>query len=354
MHSIIDAARERLDDDLWGYVAGGAETETTLWRNRFAIDSLALRPRILRDVSSVDPRGSLLGQALRIPVVLAPIGAVEMIIPEGGVAAARAAERFGLMAFVSSVAAPSFEAVAQASAGPKSAQIYIRGDDAWVDALIDRAVAAGYGSITLTVDSAYYGRRERQLQTAWIPPTHRDPLDDFSWQPRVTWDSLDRMRERTSLPFVLKGIQTAQDAELALEHGIEVIWVSNHGARQLDHAQGAIETLREVVDVAGGRSEIVVDGAFMRGTDVLKAIALGADAVGLGRFQALALAAGGEEVLLRALELLEDEIRVSMGLLGVSRLGELDASFVTRAAARPAESSLRAAFPPVPTDWAAG
>ena len=140
---------------------------------------------------------------------------------------------------------------------------------------------------------------------------------DLTWQPRLTWEWLDRIRDRAGLPLIVKGIQTAEDAELALEHGVEVIYVSNHGGRELDQAEAAIETLREVVDVVGDRAEIVVDGGFMRGTDVLKAIALGARAVGLGRLQALALAAGGAAALVRALELLEDEIRTSMGLLGV-------------------------------------
>jgi isopentenyl diphosphate isomerase/L-lactate dehydrogenase-like FMN-dependent dehydrogenase len=351
MHSIIDAARARLDDDLWGYVAGGAETETTMRRNRVAIDSLALRPRILRDVSSVDTRTSLLGHSLRIPVVMAPIGALESLTPQGTIAAARAAERFGLMTVVSSVAEPGFEAVAAASAGPKSAQIYVRGDAAWVEALIERVVAAGYGSITLTVDLAYYGRRERQLQSGWTPPTHRDPGHDFSWQPRVTWDSLDRMRELTGLPFAIKGIQTAQDAELAVEHGVEVVWVSNHGGRQLDHGQGSIDALPEVVEAVGGRAEVVVDGGFMRGTDVLKAIALGARAVGIGRLQALALAAGGAGALVRALELIEEEIVVAMGLLGVTRLGDLDRSFLARVTALPSPSPLLAAFPRCGEDW---
>jgi glycolate oxidase len=351
MHSIVDAARARLDDDTWDYVAGSAETETSARRNRVGIDSLALRPRILRDVSNIDAGGSLLGHALRIPVLLAPIGAVEIITPEGGVAAARAAARFGVMAVASSVAEPSIETVAAAAAAPKTCQLYIRGDAAWADALIDRVVAAGYDAIAITVDTALYGRRERQLRTGWLPPTHRRGTADFAWQERLDWEWFDRMRDRASLPFMVKGIQTAQDAEIAVDRGVEVIWVSNHGGRQLDHCEATIETLREVVDVVGGRAEVVVDGGFMRGTDVLKAIALGADAVGLGRFEAIALAAGGEPVLVRALELLEAEIVTAMGLLGVTRLDELDASFVGRSTALAAPSALAAAFPTLQPDW---
>jgi len=307
---------------------------------------------VLRDVSSIDARGSLLGHPLRIPVVLAPLGSIELVTPDGGLAAARAAERFGLMVFVSSAAAPSFAAVAGAGCAARSAQLYIRGDAEWVDAQIEAIAAAGYSSITLTVDLAYYGRRERQLQTGWLPPVHRDPGFDMSWQSRLTWEVVERMRERTGLPFVLKGIQTAQDAELAVERGIDVIWVSNHGGRVLDHAEATIETLREVVEAVAGRAEIVVDGGFLRGGDVCKAIALGANAVGLGRLHALALAAGGAATLIEALELLELEIRTTMGLIGVSRLDELDASFVVRSIALPSASPLQSAFPPVPqTDW---
>jgi glycolate oxidase len=352
MDAIVDAARARLDDDVWDYLAGSAETETSARRNRLGIDALALRPRVLRDVSTIDPRAELLGHTLRIPVVLAPLGAVELITPEGGTAAARAAERRGAMVVASMVAEPSIEAVAAATRAPKSCQLYMRGDPSWADELIDRVAASGYDAVTITVDSSHYGRRERQLRSGWLPPSHASSTPRFVWQERLSWQELDRMRERTTLPFIVKGIQAARDAEIALERGVEVIWVSNHGGRQLDHCEATIETLREVVDaVAGGGTEIIVDGGFMRGTDVLKAIALGADAVGLGRLQGLALAAGGEPALVRVLELLEAEIVTSMGLLGVTRLEELDESFVSRSSALPAASPLLAAFPPPSDDW---
>ena len=161
------------------------------------------------------------------------------------------------------------------------------------------------------------------------------------------------MHEHSGLPMVVKGIQTAADAEIAVERGFEVVYVSNHGGRELDHGEATIEILREVVDAVAGRAAVVVDGGFMRGTDVLKAIALGAQAVGIGRLQALALAAGGEEALVRTLELLEEEIIVAMGLLGVVSLAELDHSYVTRAFAPPPRSSLLAAFPERQPDWPA-
>ena len=353
-HAIIDAARAKLEPDVWDYIVGAAETETTARRNRVAIDSLALRPRVGRDVENIDPSTSLLGHRLRIPVVLAPIGACEEITINGGIAQARAAERFGIMPTISSVTEPSFEAVGAASAGPKITQLYIRGDAAWADALIDRVRESGFIATAVTVDSAYYGRRERQLRTGWRPPTHRaGPEPGIVWQSRLSWDWIEQMHEHSGLPMVIKGIQTAADAEIAVARGFEVVWVSNHGGRELDHGEASIDVLREVVDAVAGRAAIVVDGGFMRGTDVLKAIALGAQAVGIGRLQALALAAGGEDALVRTLELLEEEIVVAMGLLGVVRLAELDASYLTRAHAPAAPSALLAAFPERAPDWPA-
>jgi glycolate oxidase len=352
MHAIIDAARARLDQDIWDYIAGAAESEMTARRNRFAIDSLALAPRVGRDVSSLDPSGSLLGHRLRIPVVLCPIGACEEITADGGLAQARAAARFGIVPIISSVTEPSFEAVGAASDGPKVSQLYIRGDRSWTDELIGRVLAAGYEAIAVTVDSPYYGRRERQLRSGWRPPTHRaGPEPGMEWQAAITWDSIEQMHDRAGVPMIVKGIQTASDAEIAVERGFEVVYVSNHGGRELDQAAGTIDTLREVVDAVAGRAQIVVDGGFMRGTDVLKAIALGADAVGIGRLQAFALAAGGEEALVRVLELLEEEILIAMGLLGVVRLGELDQSYLRHAPPPPAASALLAAFPERLADW---
>jgi glycolate oxidase len=309
---------------------------------------------VARDVEHVDASASLLGQRLRIPVVLAPIGACETITRDGGIAQARAAERFGILPTISSVTEPSFEAVGASSAGPKVSQLYIRGDEAWTEALIDGVREAGFIATAVTVDLAYYGRRERHLRSGWLPPSRRSgPEPGMVWQSRVTWDWIERMRDHSGLPMVVKGIQTAADAEIAVARGFEVVWVSNHGGRQLDHGEGTIEVLREVVDVVAGRAAVVVDGGFMRGTDVLKAVALGAQAVGIGRLQALALAAGGEDALVRTLELLEEEIVVAMGLLGVVSLAELDHSYVTRAPALAATSSLLAAFPERQRDWPA-
>lgn len=329
---IIDAAREVLAEDVWDYIEGAAETETTARRNRAALDRLALRPRVLRDVAAVDTATELAGLPLRIPLLLAPLGAMQAFTPAGGLASAQAAERFGIPVMVSCVTEPGFAEIAANSAAVKIAQIYVRGDQRWSDEIVDRVVAAGYAGIALTVDVAYYGRRERQLRGSWRPPGFTGEHEPGrEWQARVDWDWMARMRDRGGLPFVIKGIQTAVDAERAVDLGVEVIYVSNHGGRQLDHAEAAIETLTEVVEAVAGRAQIVVDGGVERGTDVLKAIALGADAVGLGRLQAYALAAGGASALVRLLEILEEEIRIAMGLLGVTRIAQLDRGYVKRA-----------------------
>lgn len=348
MHEIIVAARNAAPRSVWNYVTGAAETETTLRRNRHALDCLALRPRILRDVRQIDTSASFLGHALRIPCLLAPIGSLQTITPEGGLAVARAAEAFGVVNFVSTVTEPSLEEIQAATGRAKIFQIYVRGDESWVDALVDRARDAGYAALCLTVDSAYYGRRERQLITGWRPPSIRRYGEDVRiHQAGLTWEWMDRMRERGGMPFILKGIQTAEDTEIALEHGIDAIYVSNHGGRQMDHGDATVEILKEVVAVARGKAQIVVDGGFVRGTDVLKAIALGADAVGLGRFQGWALAAGGQPALVRALEIMEAEIRNAMGLVGVSSLDQLDESFVKEARAVDRATEL-SAFPFLP------
>lgn len=331
-NEILLAARRNVTQPVWNYITGAAETETTMRRNRHSLDSLAFRPRILCDVSDIDASTSLLRHRLRIPAMLAPIGSLQTITPEGGIAVAEAAAEFGTINFVSTVTQPSLEEIAASTAHPKFFQIYIRGDDKWVDDLIDRAVAAGYAALALTVDSAYYGRRERQLMTRWLPPSKRAD-SGREWQAAITWEKMARMKERGGgLPFMLKGVQTAEDAVRAVEHGVDVIYVSNHGGRQMDFGQGAIDILPEVVEAVCGRAEIVIDGGFMRGTDILKAIALGARAVGLGRFQGWALAAGGTPALVRGLEILEAEIKNAMGLIGITRLDQLDRSYVTKAA----------------------
>ena len=327
LHEIVKAAKKNLSRELWDYLVGGAETETTLKRNRQAIDSLAFRPRVLRDVSEVDCSTTVLGKKLRIPVFLAPIGSLQDLEPGGGATAARAAARFGTVTMLSSRSAPGLEAVAEAADGPKIYQLYIRGDRQWVDDHIRRAVDAGYYALCLTVDLDYYGRRERDLAKRHVT-TARKSVSGDHYQTLFCWDDVKRIKDTFDVSLILKGIATAEDAAIACEHGVEGIYVSNHGGRQLDHGRGSIEVLPEVVAEVKGQAAVLVDGGFLRGTDVVKAIILGADAVGIGRMFGYGIAAAGEEGVTRVLEILENEIRTCLGLLGVASFSNLDTSFL--------------------------
>ena len=342
LHELVKKARQKLSHDDWDYIVGGTETETTVRRNRLALDSLAFRPRVLRDVSKVDPSARFLGRTLRLPLILAPIGGLELFAPEGGGAAVKAAQQFGVPHMLSSVCAPGLDAVAQAAPDAlRIFQLYTRGDAAWVDAMAARAIAAGYSAFCLTVDTAYYSRRERDLAKRH---TRSGAMPEREFQTRLTWNDVARLKTKFAIPLILKGIATAEDATLALEHGVDVIYVSNHGGRQLDHGRGAIDILPEIVAAVGGRAPVVIDGGFNRGTDIVKALAAGADLVGLGRMQCIGLAADGQAGLVRLLEILEQEIHICLGLLGVNTWAELDGSYLHPAPAVGTAATL-GAFP---------
>jgi glycolate oxidase len=228
---------------------------------------------------------------------------------------------------LSSVCNPGLEAVAAAADNFRIFQLYVRGDDAWVDDHVRRAVDHGYAAFCLTVDTAVYSRRERDLAKRFVKPW-RVRAGGFEYQAALSWDHVKRFKDTHAIPLILKGIATAEDATLACEHGVDGVYVSNHGGRQLDHGRGTMEVLPEVVEAVAGRATIIVDGGFLRGTDVVKAIAAGARAVGIGRLACLGLAAAGEAGLVRALEILEDEIRICLGLLGVASLDALDRSYL--------------------------
>ena len=326
---IIQAARRNLPQDVWDYLTGGAESETTMRRNRLGFDSLALRPRVLIDVSKIDTSTTFLGQKLRIPVMLAPIGSLQTITPEGGVAVAKAAAEFGTMNFVSSVTQPTLEEIAASTNHPKIFQLYIRGGLDWCAEIIGRVKQAGYMALCLTVDTAHYSRRERPLLNRWQPPSRRTETGRI-FQAMLTWEMADAIKKIAGMPLIIKGIATAEDAKIAVEHGIDVIYISNHGGRQLDHGRGTIETLPEIVETAAGKAEIVIDGGITRGTDIVKALALGANAVTIGKLQGWGLGAGGKAGLVRVLELLEEELIVDMALLGVTRVDQITQSYICK------------------------
>jgi glycolate oxidase len=344
LQEIVAAARRNLAPGPWSYLVGGAETETTVRRNRLALDSLAFRPRVLRDVSRIDSTWTFLGEKVRLPVMLAPIGGLESIVPGGAADAARGAAAFGVPQMLSSVCQPGLEATAAAADTRRVFQLYVRGDDAWVDDHVKRARDHGYAAFCLTVDVAMYSRRERDLIGRFVKPWRATAPAGSNYQSGLSWDQVKRFKDKHSLPLIIKGIATAEDAEMAVQHGVEVVYVSNHGGRQLDHGLGSMAVLPEVVKAVAGRAEVWVDGGFMRGTDVVKAIALGANTVGLGRLPCLGLGAAGVPGLVRALEILENEVQTCLGLLGVTSFAELGPQQV--AAAPPVgEHDVFSAFP---------
>src|SRR3954465_3823305 len=344
LHELVAKARANLNQNAWDYIVGGTETGTTLQRNRMSLDEVAFRPRVLRDVSKVDASVKVMGRKLRLPVMLAPVGALETFDPEGGGAVVRAAGAFGAVHMLSSVSEPGLENVAKAAPDAfRIYQLYVRGDDAFVEDRIERAIDSGYAAFCLTVDTAHYSRRERDLAKRYVRANRRD-VSGREFQMALDWRTVQRIKDKYKIPLVIKGIATAEDADIALDHGVEWIYVSNHGGRQLDHGRGAMHVLPEIAAAVAGRAKIMVDGSFCRGSDIVKAIASGADLVGMGRLQCWALAAGGEAGIVRMLELLEDEVQRCLGLLGVNSLAQLDKSYLHPATATNAPSVF-SAFP---------
>ncbi len=329
LHEFIKKAKEKLPKETWDYLIGASETETTFKRNRFALDNIAFRPRVLRDVENVDLSINLFSHNLKMPVILAPIGSMQDFVDGAGTAPTIAASEFGVMHMISSTCMPGLEEVAKSVNYPKLFQLYVRGDKNWVDKNIKSAMDHNYAGICLTVDLDAYGRRERDLAKRYRT-TSRQSASGFEHQMRFSWKDIDRIKSYCDLPIIIKGIATKEDALLAIDHGVEFIYVSNHGGRQLDYGLGGLNVLPEIVDAIGNNAKVIFDGGIMRGTDVVKAIALGADCVGIGRLQGFAAAAGGSKAIVRMLELLEIEILTTLRLLGVNSFSQLDKSYLTK------------------------
>jgi glycolate oxidase len=266
----------------------------------------------------------------RMPVLLAPIASLTDVDPAGALPVARAAAKFGCLLLVSSVTQPSFEAVARAAGDRFALQLYTDGDEKWVVDTAKRAAQAGAKALCLTVDVPTFGRRERHIhrRAAMVGRAFGALRAGEAHRGRADWRLVDKLKKAVKLPLMLKGIATAEDAELCVQHGVDIIYVSNHGGRQLDHGRGAIELLPEVISVARGKAEFIIDGGFVRGTDILKAVARGAAMVGIGKLQALALGAAGERGVLRMLEILETELTINMKLLGLRAITDLDGTYL--------------------------
>jgi glycolate oxidase len=328
-------ARKRLSRDVWNFGAGASETETTRRRNRRALDQLAIRQDVLVDVREIDLSTSFLGIPLSMPVMVAPMGGLVLFHHQGDVEMARGASMGDALVALSGATGWPVEDVAKAGPGPKLFQLYHHGDRTWVADLLARVEASGYISVCLTVDTQLYSRRERDIVNRYSPrqamsvaPNPRGP--DSTYPARLTWADVEWLQKTTRLPVGLKGIMTARDAKRAVDMGVQVIWVSNHGGRQLDHTQASIDALPAIVDAVGGRAAIVIDGGFRRGTDVIKATALGATVVAMGRASLWGLAADGADGVASALDILRQEIRISMGLSGQTSIRDLQPDQILR------------------------
>lgn len=331
-----ELARACMDPAQFAFYAGGSLDEVTLGENEAAFARRRLRPRVLVDVSAIDTRTTVLGQPISGPVGVAPTAQHGLAHADAECASVRAAGAAGALFVMSTMSTRPVEEIGAAATGPIWFQLYLQDNlGPRSEALIRRAEAAGCAAIVLTVDLAVPGRRERELRAS-LDMTMLRPgnfagetfVRDAAPPPptRLSWNDLAWLRRTTSLPIVLKGIMTREDARLAVEHGVDAVWVSNHGGRQLDRAPATIDVLEEVVQAVQDRAEVYLDGGVRRGTDVATALALGARAVFIGRPVLFALACGGEEGVRLALDLMNAEVRYTMALLGAPSL-----SHITRA-----------------------
>jgi L-lactate dehydrogenase (cytochrome) len=373
--SVVDLraiARRRLPRGVFDYIDGGAEDERTMAANSAAFGAVTFRPRVLRDVGEVDPSTTLLGRPLPLPLVLAPTGFTRIADPDGELAVARAAERAGLPYTLSTLSTRSIEEVAATSAGPKWFQVYVWRDRRLVKEMIGRAATAGYEALMLTVDTAVLGRRERDVRRGFsLPPKiglstlvdgalhpgwtwrflRSDPIRfanvrdaagigdgstavtlseyvNTQFDPGLSWRDVEWMRSVWAGPLVIKGVQTVDDARLAADVGVEAIALSNHGGRQLDSAPATLDLVAPVADAVGDRLEIICDGGVRRGSDIVKAVALGARACMAGRAYLYGLGAAGERGVDHVLRLLGADVRRTMALVGVSSVAELGRELV--------------------------
>jgi isopentenyl diphosphate isomerase/L-lactate dehydrogenase-like FMN-dependent dehydrogenase len=308
-------AEEKLDANAHAYFAGGAGDEVTLRDNLAAFERRKLRPRVLVDVGTVSTATTVLGTEIALPVLIAPLALQRMAHPDGEEATARAAAAAGTIMCLSSAAtcAPS-----ELTEGKRWFQVYVWKERATTEAAVAQAVEHGYSALVLTVDVPYIGRRERDIRVEFTIPEHLTVQGDLfaaNFDATVSWRDLEWLAG-FGLPVVVKGILTAEDAKLACEHGAAAVIVSNHGGRQLDGVSASLDVLEEVVYAVDGRAEVLLDGGVRRGTDVLKALALGARAVLIGRAMLWGLAVAGEEGVADVLRLLRDEIGLGLALLG--------------------------------------
>ena len=364
-------SRRRLPRGVFDYIDGGAEDERSLAANTDSFAATTFRPRVLRDISTIDPSTTLFGRSLPFPLVLSPTGFTRIADPQGELAVARAAARAGVPYSLSTLATRSIEEVAAVSDGPKWFQVYVWRDRGLVEDLIGRAKASGYEAIILTVDSVQFGRRERDVRRGFeLPPmigpgTLLDGMVHPAWtwsflnsepirfanvtgstiadgaspvvladyihsqyERNLSWDDIGWLRSAWDGPIVVKGIQTVADVLLAADHGVDAVALSNHGGRQLDGAPTPLELVAPARDAVGDRVVLLCDGGVRRGSDIVKAVALGADACMAGRAYLYGLGAAGERGVDHVLTMLRDDVERTMSLIGARSVDELEPDLV--------------------------
>lgn len=375
LHDFVEAARLRLPRPLFHYIDGGADDERTKRANAEAFDHYSLVPRYLRDIRNLDMRRTVFGCALEWPLLLSPTGMTRVFHPAGEIAVAREAARAGVAYSLSTMATTSIEAITQVSSGPKIYQLYLLNDDALNFQMIDRCRAAGFDAICLTVDTVVAGNRERDLRHGLTVPPRlgRRNLLAFAQRPawclgylagggislpnvpagdggnlgtlaaffaakmeqNITWARVERLMQHWGKPFVIKGLQSVEDARNAAAAGVSGIIVSNHGGRQLDGGAATIDLIANIVDAVGDQLEVVLDGGIRRGSHIVKALAMGARACMIGRPYLYGLSAFGQPGVQRVLELLRQETARTLGLLGCGNLDELNRQHIVAASRLP-------------------
>ncbi len=365
IEDVARVARRRLPTGARGYLEGGGEDEFTLRRNRAGFDAIEFLPEMPRDVSQVDTSTELLGRRVPLPFALSPVGAPRMFHHEGELAVARAAGRAGIPYGLSTLATASVEAVAAQTVSPLWFQLYVWGDRREIKEAIARARAAGFSALLFSIDTAVRSKREREkraglnlpspqlrlrtfldgaLHPSWAwhfltsepitfpnigPPDHRSRQKlDQMFDGTVCWEDLDWIRERWDGPILLKGVMRPEEAVRAADAGLDGVIVSNHGGRQLDHLPATIDVLPEIVDAVGDRLEVLVDSGFRRGSDVAAAIALGAKAVLIGRAHLYGLSAAGEAGVRHCIDILAQELKMTMALCGATTIAELNRDLI--------------------------
>jgi len=362
-------AKKRLPSPIFHYIDGGADDETTLKRNTNSFDDCDLVPNILRSVGEPDLSTTVFGRKIDMPIFLSPTAMQSLYHPDGDKASARAAEKFGTMYSMSTMASFSIEEIANISSGPKLFQLYIHKDKSFTDDLIDRCKRANFDGLCLTVDTLVAGNRERDHRTGFTTPPKftLESLMNFAikpgwlfryftnkkfelanikhktdkgtnitksvidyvneqYDPKMNWEDAEYCVKKWERPFALKGVMSVEDAKRAVDIGCTAIIISNHGGRQLDGSRTPFDQLKAISDAVGDKLEIILDGGVRRGTHVLKALAAGATACSFGKAFLFSLGAGGQQGVERLLQNMHDEIRRNMILMGCKNVKELDRS----------------------------